>query len=89
MNYYFGCSGWKYRYLPEKGGWLGVFYPEKQTKRLRFYSEFFNTLEMDATFYGEFYSKTTRGLFLDMVNTNPENFEFSIKVPEPITHRKN
>ena len=43
---------------------------------------------MDSTFYEEFYSKMTKGLFFGMVKATPQNFEFSIKVPERITHRK-
>jgi uncharacterized protein YecE (DUF72 family) len=74
--------------MPEKGGWLDIFYPTKDIKRLRYYSEFFNTVEMDSTFYEEFYSKMTKGLFFGMVKATPQNFEFSIKVPERITHRK-
>ena len=88
MEYYLGCSGWNYGDTPEKGGWLDIFYPTKDTKRLRYYSEFFNTVEMDSTFYEEFYSKMTKGLFFGMVKATPQNFEFSIKVPERITHRK-
>ena len=88
MKYYLGCSGWNYGEIPEKGGWLNIFYPTKETKRLRYYSEFFNTVEMDSTFYEEFYSKMTKGLFFGMVKATPQNFEFSIKVPERITHRK-
>ena len=46
---FIGCSGWNYGSLPdEDGGWIGVFYPDKETKRLRYYSEFFNTAEMDV-----------------------------------------
>lgn len=45
-------------------------------------------VEMDAIFYEEFYSKMTRGLFFGMVKITPENFEFSIKVPERITYKK-
>jgi uncharacterized protein YecE (DUF72 family) len=30
----------------------------------------------------------TKGLFFGMVKATPQNFEFSIKVPERITHRK-
>ena len=30
----------------------------------------------------------TKGLFFSMVKATPQNFEFSIKVPERITHRK-
>ena len=88
MEYYLGCSGWNYGDTPEKGGWLDIFYPSKDTKRLRYYSEFFNTVEMDSTFYEEFYSKMNKGLFFGMVKATPQNFEFSIKVPERITHRK-
>jgi uncharacterized protein YecE (DUF72 family) len=88
LEYYLGCSGWNYGDTPEKGGWLDIFYPTKDTKRLRYYSEFFNTVEMDSTFYEEFYSKMTKGLFYGMVKATPQNFEFSIKVPEIITHRK-
>ena len=88
MEYYLGCSGWNYGDTPEKGGWLDIFYPTKGTRRLRYYSEFFNTVEMDSTFYEEFYSKMTKGLFFGMVKAPPQNFEFSIKVPEKITHRK-
>jgi uncharacterized protein YecE (DUF72 family) len=36
------CSGWNYGDTSEKGGWIGVFYPDKDTKRLRYYSQFFN-----------------------------------------------
>jgi uncharacterized protein YecE (DUF72 family) len=88
LEYYLGCSGWNYGDTPEKGGWLDIFYPSKDTKRLRYYSEFFNTVEMDSTFYEEFYSKMNKGLFFGMVKATPQNFEFSIKVPERITHRK-
>lgn len=88
MECYLGCSGWNYGDTPEKGGWLDIFYPTKDTKRLRYYSEFFNTVEMDSIFYEEFYSKMTKGLFFGMVKATPPNFEFSIKVPERITHRK-
>ena len=49
IEYYLGCSGWNYGEIPEKGGWINIFYPDKQTKRLRYYSEFFNTVEMDST----------------------------------------
>ncbi len=30
-----GCSGWNYPDSADKGGWTGVFYPAKTTKRLR------------------------------------------------------
>jgi uncharacterized protein YecE (DUF72 family) len=84
-----GCSGWNYADTPEEGGgWTGVFYPSKDTKRLRYYSQFFNTVEMDSTFYEKFYSKMTKGTFIGMVKATPEKFQFSVKVPETITHQK-
>ena len=61
-----GCSGWNYPDSADKGGWTGVFYPDKDTKRLRYYSQFFNTAEMDSTFYEKFYSHMTKGTFIGM-----------------------
>jgi uncharacterized protein YecE (DUF72 family) len=83
-----GCSGWSYADTPDKGGWTEVFYPNVNTKRLRYYSQFFNTVEMDSTFYNKFYSNMTKGTFIGMVRATPENFQFSVKVPETITHEK-
>jgi hypothetical protein len=59
-----GCSGWNYADTADKGGWTGVFYPDSNTKRLRYYSQFFNTAEMDSTFYQKFYTNMTRGTFI-------------------------
>lgn len=83
-----GCSGWNYSDTPDKGGWVGIFYPDRNTKRLRYYSQFFDTAEMDSIFYEKFYSHMTKGTFIGMVKATPENFQFSVKVPEIITHRK-
>ena len=83
-----GCSGWNYADTADKGGWTGVFYPDSNTKRLRYYSQFFNTAEMDSTFYEKFYTNMTRGTFIGMAKATPEKFQFSIKVPETITHNK-
>ncbi|MGA9152326.1 MAG: DUF72 domain-containing protein [Candidatus Nitrosopolaris sp.] len=83
-----GCSGWNYPDTPDKGGWTGVFYPDRDTRRLRYYSQFFNTAEMDSTFYEKFYSQMTKGTFIGMTRATPEKFQFSIKVPETVTHIK-
>ncbi|MFY9797923.1 MAG: hypothetical protein WAK17_12160 [Candidatus Nitrosopolaris sp.] len=40
MKVLLGCSGWNYPDTADKGGWTGVFYPDKDTKRLRYYSQF-------------------------------------------------
>jgi uncharacterized protein YecE (DUF72 family) len=83
-----GCSGWNYGDPIEKGGWIGSFYPDAQAKRLRYYSEFFPSAEMDATFYEKFYSKMTSGTFHGMVKATPAYFQFSVKAPEIVTHIK-
>jgi uncharacterized protein YecE (DUF72 family) len=67
---------------------LVYFYPDKDTKRLRCYSQFFNTAEMDSTFCDRFYSQMIKGTFIGMARATPEKFQFSIKVPETITHIK-
>jgi len=83
-----GCSGWSYADSVEKGGWTKVFYPNAQTKKLQYYSQFFNTAEMDATFYEKFYKYMTKETFIAMTRATPENFQFSVKVPETVTHDK-
>jgi len=81
-----GCSGWSYDDSFEKGGWVKAFYPDSQTKKLQYYSLFFDSAEMDATFYEKFYRYMTRETFTAMVRATPDNFQFSIKVPETVTH---
>jgi uncharacterized protein YecE (DUF72 family) len=85
---FIGCSGWNYGDPFERGGWVGSFYPDAQTKRLRYYSEFFPSAELDATFYQKFYSEMTSGTFYGMAKTTPAHFQFSVKVPETVTHIK-
>ena len=81
-----GCSGWSYPDPAEKGGWTKAFYPDSKTRRLAFYAQFFNTAEMDSTFYEKFYSQMTKGTFYGMAKATPERFQFSVKVPETVTH---
>jgi uncharacterized protein YecE (DUF72 family) len=87
-NVLIGTSGWKYDDPIEKGGWIGVFYPDIKTKFLKYYSQFFNTVEFDAIFYEKFYSKMTRGTLSGLSRASPDRFQFSVKVPETITHLK-
>ena len=56
MTLRIGTSGWNYP--SGKGTWNGVFYPlpedrERGFDELRFYSERFNTVEVNSTFYGQ------------------------------------
>ena len=83
-----GCSGWSYNDSFEKGGWVKVFYPDAQTRKLQYYSQFFDTAEMDATFYEKFYMYMTKDTFTAMTRATPDKFQFSIKVPETVTHDK-
>jgi hypothetical protein len=66
-----GCSGWSYSDSFERGGWIKVFYPDIQTKKLPYYAQFFNTAEMDATFYEKFYMYMTKGksFYYSLTNT--------------------
>jgi len=63
-----------------------VFYPSTQTKKLEYYAQFFDTVELDATFYEKFYKYMTKDTFRTMTKVTPDNFQFSIKVPEIVTH---
>lgn len=83
-----GCSGWNYGDPAAKGGWVGAFYPKSSTPRLSHYSQFFVTAELDATFYEKFYSKMSPATFQGMVRATPQDFQFSVKVPETVTHKK-
>jgi uncharacterized protein YecE (DUF72 family) len=87
-NTFIGCSGWNYGDPYDKGGWVGSFYPDSTTRRLSYYSQFFPTAELDATFYERFYDKMAPGTFYGMVKATPQEFQFSVKVPETVTHKK-
>ncbi|HXV46006.1 MAG TPA: DUF72 domain-containing protein [Nitrososphaera sp.] len=83
-----GCSGWSYSDLSEEGGWVGPFYPNKSTKPLPYYSQYFRTAEFNAIYYEKFYEHMGAKTFEGMINATPKNFEFSIKVPETITRKE-
>ena len=67
-------------------GWEGSFYPKgiKSADRLSFYAERFDTVEIDSTFYACPSRRTVEGWSLK----TPEDFVFSSKVPQIITHEK-
>ena len=79
-----GCQGWNYDDWTTKAGGESVFYPRgtKSNEMLAAYAEIFDTIEVDSTFYAippassieNWYKKT------------PENFAFSLKMPQEITH---
>jgi len=75
-----GTSGWSY------GHWKGKFYPpDLPTKRwLSFYSQHFNTVEINSTFYRMPREKTV----LNWQANVAEGFLFSVKMNRMITHIK-
>lgn len=75
-----GCSGWFYR------EWKGLFYPEKlpSAKYLSYYSQFFNTVEVNSTFYRYPSSQMVQRWYQNA----PEGFKYSLKINKIITHVK-
>lgn len=80
-----GTSGWNY---PKgQGTWNGVFYPlpadrERGFDELRFYSERFNIVEVNSTFYGQPRANAALG----WVKRTPPGFEFAVKLYQKFTH---
>lgn len=82
-----GTSGWNYP--TGKGTWNGIFYPlpedrERGFDELRFYSERFNTVEVNSTFYGQPRANASLG----WVKRTPPDFEFAAKLYQKFTHPK-
>jgi len=80
-----GTSGW--HYPTGKGTWDGVFYPPRRGRsktfdELGYYAEHFNTVEINATFYGQPRAEVSRA----WVERTPAGFEFSIKLYQKFTH---
>jgi len=80
-----GTSGWNYP--TGKGTWNGIFYPLKEDRprgfdELRFYSERFNTVEVNSTFYGQPRANATLG----WVKRTPRDFDFAVKLFQKFTH---
>jgi uncharacterized protein YecE (DUF72 family) len=80
-----GTSGWNYP--TGRGSWNGIFYPlpedrERGFDELRFYSERFNTVEVNSTFYGQPRANVTLG----WVKRTPPDFEFAVKLFQKFTH---
>jgi uncharacterized protein YecE (DUF72 family) len=67
-------------------GWNGSFYPTGMQSRdyLSFYAEHFDSVEVDSTFYACPSENTVKG----WNSKTPDNFIFSVKVPQTITHEK-
>lgn len=73
-----GMSGWRY------DDWRGTFYPEDlpQRRELEFASRALNSIELNGTFYSTQRPKN----FQDWSKETPEDFVFSVKGSQFITH---
>jgi len=79
-KFFIGTSGWNYEH------WLKRFYPKKlpQKQWLEFYSKYFNTVEINMTFYR--WPKSS--FFASWYKRTPKGFKFTIKATRLITHIK-
>jgi len=77
---FIGTSGWNYAHLSK------TFYSnlKKNEHKLQHYSKFFNTVEVNSTFY-KFFSSKVFEKWKDLV---PNNFIYSFKCHKSITHVK-
>jgi uncharacterized protein YecE (DUF72 family) len=76
-----GCSGWNYKHWRN-----GVFYPPRlpPSRWLEFYAQYFDTVEVNATFYRLPTVKAVAG----WVEQSPPGFLFAVKASRYLTHIK-
>jgi uncharacterized protein YecE (DUF72 family) len=80
LQWHIGCSGFHYK------EWKEVFYPKGLPQRLWLdhYCQYFNTLELNVTFY-----RFPQLSFLqNWYQKTPAHFSFAVKAPRLITHYK-
>jgi uncharacterized protein YecE (DUF72 family) len=80
LDYYLGSMGFSYK------GWRGVFYPEDLPARsyLAHYSQYFNAVEIDSTFYGIPRPTSVKR----WASITAPDFRFCLKTPREITHER-
>ena len=79
-----GTSGYSYPGPPPKG-WFGAFYPKPKPKgfdELRYYSQIFNTVEINSTFYRPPSASTTAA----WTKKTSSDFTFAVKLWQKFTH---
>lgn len=77
MRILIGTSGWNYK------EWVGPFYDDYE-KQFSYYSEVFQTVEIDSTFY----SFPSLSFMNGLSRVAPKDFKFSMKIPKDITHKE-
>ena len=77
-EFHVGCAGWDYK------DWIGPFYPKQldHEKFLGYYSQFFDFIEINSTFYNLPREQTLTNWYKRV----PETFKFAVKVWKDITH---
>jgi uncharacterized protein YecE (DUF72 family) len=77
-----GTSGWSYS--KGEGTWTGYFYPAGKINELEYYSQFFNTVEINSSFY----RPPNPGYVYNWVRRTPRDFLFAVKLWQKFTHPK-
>lgn len=79
-KFYIGTSGWSY---PKgEGTWQGYFYPAGKINELEYYSQFFNTVEINSSFY----RPPNPGYVYNWARRVPDGFLFTAKLWQKFTH---
>ena len=77
---YVGTSGWSY---PKgEGTWTGNFYPSGKINELEYYSQFFNTVEINSSFY----RPPNPEYVYNWAKRVPQDFLFTVKLWQKFTH---
>ena len=83
-KFYIGTAGWSYK------DWVSVFYPKNQTGGfdwLRFYSHYFNCVEVNSTYYAYLNPKIVSS-WLNKIE-DVDDFLFTLKLHQDFTHKNN
>lgn len=81
-NIYIGTSGWSYP--AGEGTWTGYFYPPGKINELEYYSQFFNAVEINSSFY----RPPNPAYVYHWVRRTPRDFLFTAKLWQKFTHPK-
>ncbi|MCI2413309.1 DUF72 domain-containing protein [Cuniculiplasma divulgatum] len=76
MKIFLGTCGWAYR------EWVGIFYPEGTRPSINYYTNFFNALEIDSTYY----SIPPKETFENSIRKIHKDIKVSIKIPSSVSH---
>ena len=77
---YIGTSGWSYP--TGEGTWKGHFYPPGTKNELEYYSRYFNTVEVNSSFY-----RPPNPIFVaNWAKQTPPDFVFAVKLWQKFTH---